>query len=108
MGLKYQELYIIVFDLGKNTLNIALLEHKTEDENIIAADILPLGGNDFDNKLVDFCINTFCNATGHKEEDIRKDKPSCQRLKFQCEQAKKKFNIMKEITIELDSMERMI
>ena len=51
-----------------------------------------MGGNDFDNILVDFCIRDFCQKMDKNENDIRKDSQALKRLKIQCERAKKKLS----------------
>ena len=99
----------IVFDLGGGTLDVTLLNIKKNSDGNIDFEVLAtdgnihLGGSDFDNKLIDFCINQFCISTGHKEEEIRADKKACKRLKIKCEHAKKLLSIMKETVINLDN-----
>lgn len=62
----------IVFDLGGGTLDITILNIKKNNENIIDFEVIAtdgdihLGGSDFDNKLIDFCIKEFCKQTGNK------------------------------------------
>ena len=85
----------IVFDLGGGTLDITLLKIRKNNEGLINFEVertdgnTHLGGSDFDNKLIDFCIKDFCKKTGNKEENIRQDKKICKRLKIKCENAKK-------------------
>ena len=99
----------IVFDLGGGTLDVTLLKIKKNMDGNVDFDVLAtdgnihLGGSDFDNRLIDFCIKEFCNATGHQEEEIRQDKKACKRLKIKCEHAKKLLSIMKETVINLDN-----
>jgi L1 cell adhesion molecule like protein len=45
-----------------------------------------LGGEDFDNVLVEHCINEFKEQTGH---DISKNQKAIRRLKSECEKMKK-------------------
>ena len=100
---------VIVFDLGGGTLDVTLLNIKKNNEGntdfeVLATDgDIHLGGSDFDNKIIDFCINEFCNVTGHKEEEIRKDKQACKRLKIKCENSKKLLSIMNETVINIDN-----
>ena len=78
----------IVFDLGGGTLDITVLNIRKNNEGIINFEVestngdTHLGGSDFDNKLIDFCIKDFCLKTGNKEELVRQDKKSCKRLKI--------------------------
>ena len=100
---------VIVFDLGGGTLDVTLLNIKKNNEGntdfeVLATDgDIHLGGSDFDNKIIDFCINKFCQETGHKEEEIRQDKQTCKRLKIKCENAKKLLSIMNETVINIDN-----
>ena len=100
---------VIVFDLGGGTLDVTLLNIKKNnggntDFEVLATDgDIHLGGSDFDNKIIDFCINKFCQETGHKEEEIRQDKQTCKRLKIKCENAKKLLSIMNETVINIDN-----
>ena len=60
-----------------------------------------LGGDDFDNRLVNICIKKFCKVYGVDETEIRKDKNIKRRLKVQCEKAKKKLSTQTNTTIKL-------
>ena len=99
----------IVFDLGGGTLDITLLNiRKNTDETIVfevesSNGDTHLGGSDFDNKLIDYCINEFCKQTLNKEKDVRNDKKACKRLKIKCENAKKFLSISKETIINIDN-----
>lgn len=57
----------------------------------------------FYNKLINFCIKQFCKQNSYKEEDIKRDKNSCKRLKMKCNNSKKKLNIYKETIIIVDN-----
>ena len=79
---------VLVFDLGGGTFDLAILnlncmekEYKVKSKY---SDI-HLGGDDFDNKLADYCINK-CNFEKLKDKI---DKKSKERLKKACEYAKK-------------------
>ena len=99
----------MVFDLGGGTLDVTILcifKNKTGDINFdvkVTDGDIHLGGSDFDNRLIDYCINEFCKSTGYKEEDIRADKKACKRLKIKCENAKKLLSIMNETIINIDN-----
>jgi len=68
------EKLIIVFDLGGGTFDVTLLT--IEEEEIF--DILAtsgdshLGGDDFDKKIIDYCLQKFCSNLNVNESDIRK------------------------------------
>ena len=99
----------IVFDLGGGTLDITLLNISKNKEGIINFEVeisdgdTHLGGSDFDNKLIDYCIQEFCRDTSNKIEDIRQDKKSCKRLKIKCENAKKLLSISNETIITINN-----
>ena len=95
---------ILVFDLGGGTLDVTLLELEKEDIRILAHDgIMHLGGEDFDNILVQYCIEYFKKKTKidlNKEEYITQKS----RLKRHCERAKRELTYMDETEIEVESI----
>jgi L1 cell adhesion molecule like protein len=66
--------------LGGGALDITLLNISKNKEDIINCYVeisdgdAHLGGSDFDNKLIDYCIQEFCRNTSNKIEDVRQDK----------------------------------
>merc|ERR1719162_1894638 len=60
-----------------------------------------LGGEDFDNKLVDYCTTEFKKKTKY---DIRSNARAMRRLRTQCEQAKRTLSAAVRATIEVDSL----
>merc|ERR1711977_170706 len=82
-----QEKNILIFDLGGGTFDVSLL---TIEEGIFEVKATNghthLGGEDFDNKLVDYCINDFKKKTGN---DIKGNARALRRLRTQCEKAKR-------------------
>ena len=94
---------VIVFDLGGGTFDVSILTIKDNKEfHVIATSgDTNLGGDDFDNKLIDICINKFCIAYQMDEAQIRKDKNILRRLKIQCEKAKKKLSNSLKTTINI-------
>ena len=84
---------VLVFDLGGGTFDVTILTITNNQFNVIATKgDTHLGGNDFDNILVDYCINDFCQSMKISENDIRNDTNSLRRLKIQCEKVKKKLS----------------
>ena len=83
---------ILIFDLGGGTFDVSILTFKKDNFNVITTlGDSNLGGRDFDNKLIDFCLKDFCLKMNICEKDIRKDPNALKRLKIQCEKAKKKL-----------------
>ena len=93
---------ILVFDLGGGTFDVSLL---TIDEEIFevkaTAGNTHLGGEDFDNRLVQHFIEEFKRK--HKK-DIRQSNRSLRRLRNQCEQAKRTLSSTHQITIEIEAL----
>ena len=84
---------VLVFDLGGSKFDVSILI--VENNEILVKMHLGdnnLGGIDFDNKLINYCINDFCQKMGIDEKYIRKDENAMKRLRIQCEKGKKKLN----------------
>lgn len=60
-----------------------------------------LGGEDFDNKLVEYCVNEFYKK---KRIDIKNNARALRRLRTQCEKAKRILSAAAQTTIEVDSL----
>ena len=81
---------ILVFDLGGGTFDVSILEIADGTFEVLATSgNNKLGGDDFDNVLVDYIANEFIKTDG---VDLRKDKMSAQRLKDAAEKAKKELS----------------
>ncbi|HEY8588761.1 MAG TPA: Hsp70 family protein, partial [Naasia sp.] len=85
---------ILVFDLGGGTFDVSLLEvSKDDDFSTIqvrsTAGDNRLGGDDWDQRVVEWLIQRFKESTG---VDVSKDKIALQRLKEAAEQAKKELS----------------
>jgi molecular chaperone DnaK len=94
---------ILVFDLGGGTFDVSLLEvGKDDDFSTIqvrsTAGDNRLGGDDWDQRVVDYLIQRFKDTTG---VDVSKDKIAKQRLKEAAEQAKKELSSQTSTTIQL-------
>ncbi|MBR3146373.1 MAG: molecular chaperone DnaK [Bacilli bacterium] len=83
---------ILVYDLGGGTFDVSILElgdgvfevKSTAGNN-------KLGGDDFDNRIIDYIVNEFKKENG---VDLSKDKMAMQRLKEEAEKAKKNLSGM--------------
>lgn len=94
---------ILVFDLGGGTFDVSLLEvGKDEDFSTIqvraTAGDNRLGGDDWDQRIVDWLIQQFKATTG---VDVSGDKIALQRLKEAAEQAKKELSTATSANIQL-------
>jgi molecular chaperone DnaK len=96
---KENEATILVFDLGGGTFDVSLLEvgdgvvevKATSGDN-------HLGGDDWDNKVVEWLVTKFKNAHG---VDLAKDKMALQRLREAAEKAKIELSGSTETQINL-------
>jgi len=94
---------ILVFDLGGGTFDVSLLEVGKDDEfstiqvRSTAGDNR-LGGDDWDQRIVEHLIKKFKETTG---VDVSKDKIAKQRLKEAAEQAKKELSSSMSTSIQL-------
>ena len=94
---------ILVFDLGGGTFDVSLLEvGKDEDFSTIQVRSTSgdnrLGGDDWDERVVDYLATKFKETTG---VDVSKDKIAKQRLKEAAEQAKKELSTATSTQIAL-------
>ncbi|RMI38183.1 molecular chaperone DnaK [Streptomyces triticirhizae] len=98
-GLEKDDQTILVFDLGGGTFDVSLLEigdgvvevKATNGDN-------HLGGDDWDQRIVDHLVKQFANAHG---VDLSKDKMALQRLRESAEKAKIELSSSTETTINL-------
>lgn len=94
---------ILVFDLGGGTFDVSLLEvGKDDDFSTIqvraTAGDNRLGGDDWDQRVVEWLIKQFKDSTG---VDVANDKIALQRLKEAAEQAKKELSSSMSTQISL-------
>ena len=94
---------ILVFDCGGGTFDVTLL---TLDDGIFEVKATGgdthLGGEDFDNRMVDHFVKEFKRK--HRGMDITESKRSMRRLKTYCEKAKRTLSSATSATIEIDSL----
>ncbi|MFM2352107.1 MAG: hypothetical protein RL096_588 [Actinomycetota bacterium] len=94
---------ILVFDLGGGTFDVSLLE-VGKDEGFSTIQVRAtsgdnrLGGDDWDQRLVDHLAKKFKETTG---VDVSKDKIALQRLKEAAEQAKKELSQSMSANVQL-------
>jgi len=90
---------IVVYDLGGGTFDVTALETGDGVVEVLATggDAF-LGGDDFDNKIIDFVANEFKTETGI---DVKADVMALQRVKDAAETAKKELSSSTETEINL-------
>ncbi|THG03094.1 hypothetical protein TEA_026166 [Camellia sinensis var. sinensis] len=93
---------VLIFDLGGGTFDVSLLtiEEGIFEVKAIAGDTY-LGGEDFDNRMVNHFVQEFKRK--HKK-DISGNPRSLRRLMTACERAKRTLSSTAQTTIEIDSL----
>jgi molecular chaperone DnaK len=95
---------ILVFDLGGGTFDVSLLEIGKDDDGFSTIQVRAtagdnrLGGDDWDQRIVDWLIGQVKSKTG---ADLSKDPVALQRLKEAAEQAKKELSSATSTNISL-------
>jgi len=99
---KGDEKNVLIFDLGGGTFDVSLL---TIEEGIFevkaTAGDTHLGGEDFDNRMVDYFLTDFKRK--HRK-DMSKNQRSLRRLRTACERAKRTLSSSTQAHIEIDSL----
>merc|ERR1712080_186169 len=93
---------VLIFDLGGGTFDVSIL---SIDDGIFevksTAGDTHLGGEDFDNRMVDHFVNEFKRK--HKK-DLSGNKRALRRLRTACERAKRTLSASAQANIEIDSL----
>merc|ERR1712100_207140 len=94
---------ILIYDMGGGTFDVSLLtiEDGIFEVKATAGDT-HLGGEDFDNRIVDFCIQDFKRK--NRGQDLSGNQRALRRLRTQCERAKRTLSSSTQATIEIDSL----
>jgi molecular chaperone DnaK len=96
---KQHEQTILVFDLGGGTFDVSLMEIGEGVFEVKAtAGNTQLGGDDWDQRIIDWLVTQFKNAHG---VDLSKDRMALQRLKEAAEKAKIELSQVGETTVNL-------
>lgn len=94
-----KEQKVLVFDLGGGTFDVSILELADGTFEVLStAGDNVLGGDDFDNVVVDWLVDQFKKDNG---VDLKNDKMAMQRLKESAEKAKKDLSSMVSTQISL-------
>merc|ERR1712107_253779 len=97
-----KESNVLIFDLGGGTFDVSILsiEGGIFEVKSTAGDT-HLGGEDFDNRMVDHFVNEFKRK--HKK-DLTGNKRALRRLRTACERAKRTLSASAQASIEIDSL----
>jgi len=103
MGKNSAEQNVLIYDLGGGTFDVSLLsiEEGIFEVKATAGDT-HLGGEDFDNRVVDFCVQDFKRK--NRGKDLSGNQRALRRLRTQCERAKRTLSSSTQATIEIDSL----
>ncbi len=94
-----KEQKIMVYDLGGGTFDVSIIEIGDGVIEVLATNgDTHLGGDDFDQKIIDWMVAEFKNANG---VDLSQDKMALQRLKEAAEKAKKELSSATTTNINL-------
>jgi len=97
-----QEKNVLIFDLGGGTFDVSIL---SIDDGVFevksTAGDTHLGGEDFDNRMVEHFVKEFQRK--HKK-DITGNKRALRRLRTACERAKRTLSASAQANIEIDSL----
>lgn len=97
-----QEKHILVFDMGGGTFDVSILTITDAVFEVRATAGDPhLGGEDFDNRMLSYCISEFRRQ--YKSDPTRNQR-ALRRLRTQCERAKRQLSTQTSVTIEVDSL----
>merc|ERR1719290_661317 len=101
-GTERGERNVLIFDLGGGTFDVSIL---SIDDGVFevkaTAGDTHLGGEDFDNRLVDFFSKEFKRKN---KKDISGNKRALRRLRTACERAKRTLSSSTQAAIEIDSL----
>ena len=90
---------IMVYDLGGGTFDVSILEIGDGVFEVLSTNgNTHLGGDDFDNKIIDYLVSEFKKTSGI---DLSSDKMAMQRLKEAAEKAKIELSQMQQTQINL-------
>ena len=93
---------VLIFDLGGGTFDVSLLTLEDGLFEVRATNgNTHLGGEDFDNRLVEYCSNEFRRKTNI---DIKKNAKALRRVRASCEKAKRALSAATQATVDIDAL----
>merc|ERR1712096_534197 len=99
---KKAEKNILVYDLGGGTFDVSLLTIDNGVFEVVATSgVTHLGGSDFDQKLIAHFTKIFQEKTG---EDLTKDDKALQKLRKECEKAKRALSSTPSVQVHIESL----
>ncbi len=99
MDKESQDEKIMIYDLGGGTFDVSILDIGDGVFEVLATNgNTHLGGDDFDNRIIDYVLEEFKKSDGI---DLRGDKTAMQRIKEQAEKAKIELSGMQQTEINI-------
>merc|ERR1719428_810777 len=99
---KKKEANVLVFDLGGGTFDVSLLTIADGVFEVVAtAGDTHLGGEDFDNRVIEYMMEKFKTKTG---KDASQDEKAIQKLRREVERAKRTLSTDSTAKIEVDGL----
>ncbi|XP_007204781.2 heat shock cognate 70 kDa protein [Prunus persica] len=94
---------VMIFDLGGGTLDVSLLTMSSSGDFQVKATAgdTHLGGQDFDSRLVKYCVEEFKRKY---KLDVSGNERALRRLKNECEKAKKRLSFESDFEVEIDCL----
>ncbi|RNA24044.1 heat shock 70 [Brachionus plicatilis] len=93
---------VLIYDLGGGTFDVSVLSINDGLFEVLSTNgNTHLGGEDFDNNLVNFFLGEFKRKYG---KDMTKNQKALRRLRTACERAKRTLSSSAEATVEVDSL----
>ncbi|KAI3965668.1 hypothetical protein MKX01_010625 [Papaver californicum] len=93
---------VLIFDLGGGTFDVSLLTiTKSNIEVKATAGDTHLGGEDFDNRMLNHFVNEFKRK---QKKDIKGDARALRRLRTSCERAKRTLSSTTQTSVEIDCL----
>ena len=93
---------VLIFDLGGGTFDVSLLSLEDGLFEVRATNgNTHLGGEDFDNRLVEYCAGEFKRKTN---VDIKKNAKALRRVRASCEKAKRALSAATQATVDIDAL----
>lgn len=93
---------VLIFDLGGGTFDVSVLSLEEGLFEVRATNgHTHLGGEDFDNRLVEYCAGEFRRKTG---VDMKNNAKALRRVRSACEKAKRALSASTQATIDVDAL----
>ncbi|XP_077967333.1 heat shock cognate 71 kDa protein-like isoform X2 [Styela clava] len=94
---------VLIFDLGGGTFDVTIVKIKGRKFDVIATGgDTHLGGEDFNNKLMEYFVSVFKQQHG---ADISDNKTALNRLRVECEEVKRKLSTSDRIKVQVYALQ---